>query len=394
VLATAVLAATLAGWWRVLFGTTDPYNFFDLDFYRRSLDAVANGGLLYDSLAYPPVTMILLSPLRGLPMLAGNMLWTGLSLLTAVGLAVGLAHLTTPVLAQGSRTRTTFVARAALAATLLLASFPMYSQLINGQLSLLVLALVFVDATGLLPRKLQGSLVGVAAALKLTPLIFLPYYVITRQWRQLVNAVVSFGVTTAIGFVLFPRDSAYFWLHVNSSDVQGPTRRDNVTLLGLLRRWWPDASQAQVLWLVLAAVVGLLALYRARRHFLGGEQPQAALVVGVASTVVAPIAWPHYQVWIALAALWMLFAGGRSTRLKGGYAYLVFALPIPLAASAMYEASTFWRVVWELLVVVPTVICVLGLPRSPDTPHDSPAHGSAAGATEPLPERPGAGTGR
>ena len=106
VLATAVLAATLAGWWRVLFGTTDPYSFFDLDFYRRSLDAVANGGLLYDSLAYPPVTMILLSPLRGLPVLAGNMLWTGLSLLTGVGLAVGLAHLTTPAEsppARGSR---------------------------------------------------------------------------------------------------------------------------------------------------------------------------------------------------------------------------------------------------------------------------------------------------
>jgi len=366
VVAVGFLAGTLVNWWQILFGDEEPYSFFDLDFYRRSLDAVAAGGLLYDSLAYPPVTMILLSPLRGLPVMAGNLLWTGLSVLTGIGLGAGIAHLTTPFLPQSSRTRTMFVTRASLAAALLLLTYPMFSQLINGQLTLLVLTLAFVDATGLLPKRLQGSLVGVAAALKLTPLIFLPYYVITRQWRQLVNALIAFAVATGIGFVLFPRDSVYFWLHANSAEVQGPTRGDNMTLLGLVRRWWPYESQAQMLWLALAAVVGLLALYRARNHFRRGEQPQAALVMGILSTVVAPIAWPHYQVWIVLAGLWMLLSG-KDAWIRGALVLLLFSRFLPMILAVMYQESLVARIAWELFILVPAFVCVMGLPRSPNS---------------------------
>ncbi|MGF3948659.1 glycosyltransferase family 87 protein, partial [Staphylococcus aureus] len=135
------------------------------------------------------------------------------------------------------------------ATTMLLFSQPGLTQLVNGQLTLFVIALAFVDASGAFPRRWQGSLVGLAAALKLTPLIFLPYYAITKQWRQLVVASASFGVFTAIGFDLFPADSLYFWTHANSSARLGPENPENLSIYGALNRWLTDPTAVQMVWL-------------------------------------------------------------------------------------------------------------------------------------------------
>lgn len=77
-----------------------------------------------------------------------------------------------------------------LAAILLLISMPMVVNLWLGQVSMGVTLLVLLDAAGATPRRAQRCLIGLASALKLTPLIFIPYFVATRRWRQ---AAISAG---------------------------------------------------------------------------------------------------------------------------------------------------------------------------------------------------------
>ena len=65
--------------------------------------------------------------------------------------------------------------------------YPVRSDLALGQINIVLILMIIADlTTGLswrghsLPH---GLLVGLAAAVKLTPLVFIPYLVVSRQWR-------------------------------------------------------------------------------------------------------------------------------------------------------------------------------------------------------------------
>lgn len=380
VAATILLAVAVVVVWATAFGSTGQYYFFDLYSYRDTLVGVINGDPMFTWLGYPPVTLIFLSPLHGLPDLAGNQLWTGVSLVVAIGVVAVLTERSMEQRGQPiARHRAGFVTRVGLAGTALLLSEPGLTQFINGQVTLFVLALAFVDASGFLPRRWQGSLVGIAAALKLTPLIFFPYYLITRQWRQLGTACASFGVFTGIGFALFPGDSLYFWTHTDSSGRLGPGGLENQSMFGLLNRWLDDPTLIRVLWVVLVLAVGFLAYWRARSHYRAGEQLQAVLVLGCASTAISPIAWPHYQLWLVLTAIWLALAGIRNGLWMGIGLYAVYSPTFSIAvAQAMGTGSVVARVAWELLVLCPVLVSALGLPHS--SPPDPVAGSEPTGA--------------
>jgi alpha-1,2-mannosyltransferase len=365
-IASSLLAAVaIAGVWWLAFWIEGAAHFYDLRSYRDTLNGVVAGDLMYKWLGYPPVSLVVLSPLRGLPELAGDRLWTGASLLVVVGIATVIAGLSMRAKGeQPDRDKPRWIALTGFATTVLLLSQPGLTQLVNGQLTLFVIALAFVDASGFLPRKWQGTLVGLAAALKLTPLIFFPYYVITKQWRQLGLASASFGLFTAIGFGLFPADSVYFWTHANSSDRLGPQNPENLTIYGLLNRWLTNPTAIQILWLVLAGAVAVLAYWRARQHYRRGEVAQAALIIGCASTSVGPIAWPHYLIWVVLAAIWLLYLGERRWFWTGVALYLLYSPAFAAVVGVgMAGGNTLAAAASELQVLAPIAIIACGLPR-------------------------------
>ena len=380
VAAILLAAAAVVGVWWLAFWTGGAAHFYDLRSYRETLNGVVAGDLMYKWLGYPPVSLVVLSPLRGLPELAGDRLWTGASLVVVVGIAMVIASLSMRDKGERpDRDRPRWIALTGFATTVLLLSQPGLTQLVNGQLTLFVIALAFVDASGFLPRKWQGTLVGLAAALKLTPLIFFPYYVITKQWRQLGLASASFGLFTAIGFGLFPADSAYFWTHTNSSDRLGPQNPENLTIYGLLNRWLTNPTAVQVIWLILAATVAVLAYWRARQHYRAGQTAQAALIVGCASTSVGPIAWPHYLIWVVLTAIWLLYLGERRWFWTGVALYLLYSPAfVALVEVGAAGGSVLAAAARELQVLAPIAIIACGLPRRRPTALGS--SGSAADA--------------
>lgn len=356
-------------WYEFLGRSGKPFVFIDLDYYRAALQTVVAQQPLYPSLPYPPVAVLLIAGLGGLPVVLGNQVWTAASIITCLTLGALVTWRSSQALGEERVDRWEFVLRGSIAALLLLTSLPMFSQLENGQITLLIIALAFLDVAQVVSKKAQGILVGVAGAIKLTPLIFIPYYLVTGQRRQAAVATASFGLVTALGFAMFPSDSLFFWAHLGKNDQFGdPARFDNLSIHAALERWLPAVNQLPLAWVALGLVVAVFAMVRARRHFLHGEMMAAALTVGASSVVLAPITWPHYDVWVVLAALWLLLSSERRSKLIGLAIYLVFSLPYALMImSAASDRSLLALVASDVRVLVPVLIAVFGLPRRPAT---------------------------
>src|SRR6202011_1001572 len=84
---------------------------------------------------------------------------------------------------------------------------PIRSNFDFGQINVVLMTLVMADC---LPRRTpwpRGMLLGVAIALKLTPAVFLLYFLLRRDTRALLVTAASAVVATLAGFALAWRDS-------------------------------------------------------------------------------------------------------------------------------------------------------------------------------------------
>ena len=72
-----------------------------------------------------------------------------------------------------------------------------------GQVNLVLMALVLLDVTRREDSRFgrwfpRGLLIGVAAAIKLTPALFIVYFVVTKQWRLAIWSSIGFAAATAV----------------------------------------------------------------------------------------------------------------------------------------------------------------------------------------------------
>lgn len=369
-LACAVPAVAVAVllWWLAV-SSRDPSLLEDLHIYRGAVLLALSGGSLYDYMGvgpftYPPFAAVVLEPFARLPQEWLDAVWTvgtfGVAALLCVVLVARLPRDASTWL--GERPGVARLAGLASVATIaMITSWPMVINLWLGQISAALTLIVLLDVAGVVPRRFQGALTGIAAAVKLTPLIFIPYFLVTRQWRQAVITSASFAVATGIGFLVHPQDSVAYWTSkiMETSRVGELGVARNHSLLGLLTRWDLGDPLTRGIWLGVGALAVLAALYRAREHFLRGQLVAATVVIGCASLVVSPFSWPHHLVWIVLAGLWLL--AHRST------------LPVVLGLLVLVSQSLLWPappdgapLAWlrEVTTVVAVAISVLGLTRS------------------------------
>src|SRR6185437_8440918 len=137
---------------------------------------------------------------------------------------------------------------------------PVATTLFFGQINLVLLALVVGDLA--LPDHMKGKGIGIglAAAVKLTPLIFVPYLLLTRRARAAAVSALTFAATIGLGFALLPNASAVYW----RGQVTRPGRRafhlDNQSINGVVLRLTRIGPDAHTYWLALAVVVGVAGL--------------------------------------------------------------------------------------------------------------------------------------
>lgn len=392
------LAIAVLEWWLLFYQT--PHPFGDLTVYRGAIRHVAAGGSLYEFLyyhpglergygfTYPPFAAVVLRPLTWGGEDLSNRLWTGATFLICVGLAAALVsrlarHPST--WAGQAPTRARRVGLVAGGTAVLLLSSSVVHNLVVGQVSLLIVALAFVDAARIVPPRFQGALVGLAAAIKLTPLVFLPYWLVTRQWRQAAMMMGVFLGAAGVGFLLYPADSATYWSDAlfDTSRVGDVVTSRNKSILGFMSRWEVGGESLAIVWIVVCLLVSAAALAQARNHFTRSEHVQAALVMGCLSVAVSPISWSHHQTWAVLAGVLLLFQRRPLHSILGALVLASFLTFSPLVG--LEETGPLaLRIAWEIPTAMILAIAVCGLPRDRVTTAvvDGPLSGDETGVGE------------
>ena len=189
-----------------------------------------------------------------------------------------------------------------LAAAAVFFTEPVQRTMYLGQVEVVLMALVMWDMCQPDERRWKGAGVGIAAGIKLLPLLFIPYLLLTRRFRQAAVASGAFLATLIVGFIALPRDS-WQWL------VQGLFLKANVhidlhwsgnqSLMGiLLRSGYPHAHGE---WLVAAAIAIILGTAGAVLLDRAGHRVVAVLMIALTTLLVSPLSWDDHWVWIAAA---------------------------------------------------------------------------------------------
>ncbi|WFF00613.1 glycosyltransferase 87 family protein [Micromonospora sp. WMMD964] len=309
-----------------------PDRLSDLHIYYGALTDLRAGRPLYEYAAenggpftYPPFAALVLGPITVVSegVLQGIWLVATCAAVVAVAGAVGVA-LTT------RQSRRPLVV--AVAATVLMLSAPVQSNLRFGQVSIFIVLMALLDGMGLVPPRLRGILVGVASAIKLTPLLFVVYFLATGRYRDAGRAVATFLACAVVAGIVLPAESWTYWTEAvrQTGRIGNLASAGNQSLHGMLLRVGLAEATLPVLWAGLVAFVCAAALLRARQLTRQGRPGHAAVLVGCATVAASPVSWTHHQVWPVLAAMLLIGASGVTQRAAGGA--LLAAMVVSLGA--------------------------------------------------------------
>jgi alpha-1,2-mannosyltransferase len=220
--------------------------------------------------------------------------------------------------------------RVRLGATLLTAGAvfwtePVIRTIYVGQVNLALMALIMWDLCQpdtKASRWWKGAGVGIAAGIKLVPLIFIPYLLLTRKFRQAAVASAAFAATVVIPFAFAPADSAKWWfggLFINDAGRTGFLGWvANQSLRGLIARLMGSVAGSDHVWLAAAAVTAVIGLAAAALLDRKGHAVAGILTCALTGLLVSPVSWDHHWVWVvpgvAVAAHYATAAMAAGTR--------------------------------------------------------------------------------
>jgi alpha-1,2-mannosyltransferase len=280
--------------------------FIDLLVYRDAGHQVLLGGHnLYRftsakvdlPFTYPPFAALLTPWLAWFRPLADVLVWTAAELVAIGWLTnVGFSRL----LARAGPGRPYLLAALAAAATWL---NPVRDVIKFGQVDLFLVVMVVADLTATKPKWPRGLLIGLAAAIKLTPALFIPYLWLTGRRRAAVVAAATFAAAELLAQAVIPFGSWDYWTRAaTASDRLGSNSgASNQSLRGILLRLHVDGHLTSAAWVVLGLVVLVLGLRRAVLVFRNGDQLAAAVLVGLLSVALSPVSWIHHLCWVLVA---------------------------------------------------------------------------------------------
>lgn len=311
-----------------------PGGLLDLAVYRAASQRLLDGASVYAQpygdlpFTYPPFAALVMVPLALLPLVLAELV---LPLLSALAVVFVWRRCGVP---------TRWLLLVAPASALL---EPVWMTQHFGQVNLLLLALVLGDLVGP-SHRWRGVLVGIAAGIKLTPLIFLAHLLVTRQWRAASVMATSFTATVLVPILVVPGDGVRFWTSVlpDAGRIGAPWYAGNQSLMGVLARLGGDGPWVRPVWLLTSTAVVLLALWLARSLLRRADPLGAVSATGLASLLASPVSWSHHWVWCIPLGVVLLRHAGALAALAWSAAFL--AAP-HLWVSSGHRAELGWT--WE-----------------------------------------------
>ncbi len=359
----ALAALAYAGW--RLVGHTS-YR-IDVDVYRMGGQAWLDGRPLYAGgvlfhtpigldlpFTYPPLAAIVFCPFAWLGLPAASVTITLITLalllvstiivLTRLDAGSAASALPGPAWSRRWWWAALIVAGAAIWLE------PIKSNFAFGQINVVLMTLVIADCV---PRRTpwpRGLLLGLGIALKLTPAVFLLYFLLRRDNRATLTAAASFVAATLVGFALAWHDSWQYWGDTvrNTDRIGAASLNTNQNVAGTLARLGLSDHQRFLPWLAACLLVLALTVWATRRVLQAGEPTLAVICVALFGLAVSPVSWSHHWVWMLPAVVVTAVLAWRRRRVAlaavsaAGVALMVWT-PIDLLPKHHELSAAGWR---------------------------------------------------
>ncbi|MFW6599866.1 glycosyltransferase 87 family protein [Propionibacteriaceae bacterium Y2011] len=269
----------------------------DLEVYVYAAKDLLAGKDVYQTVSprglffiYPPIAAILMIPLAFGPYVVWQLVWTALLILSQ-----------NLVLARTGMRRG--VALALVSACVVIAMEPIRTTLGYGQVNTMLMMLVIADLLPVKGRRRiipQGALIGLAAAIKLTPLLFLVFLFLVGRRRAVVVGTITFGVLTVIGAVVMWAGTVEFFTGLvgGNTKTSGPQYVGNQSLVGVTTRLAGETTPATLAGLAIGGIVALLSVLVAAYWWQHKERAFGVALVGIATCLASPLSWTHHWVWV------------------------------------------------------------------------------------------------
>ncbi|GAA5152984.1 glycosyltransferase 87 family protein [Amycolatopsis dongchuanensis] len=282
--------------------------------YRAGALTLLHGDPLYDSstlapepwwallpFTYPPTAALLFVPMAVVPTQVAWGVLTAISVL-AMALVIRVAIGSLPKPAAGVPRWWSSPARATLVfSVLMLGLEPVWRTMFLGQINLILMALVVVDVLVVTARGGRGGgvMVGIAAAVKLTPLIFVVHLFLTGKRADAARALATFLGLQLLMLLLIPGDTIRYWTKTISDTGRiGPVHwAGNQSLNGLMNRVTDLAPWASKAAIGISALLAIPAIWLMLRFHRRGQALAALLVSAFFALLASPISWSHHWVW-------------------------------------------------------------------------------------------------
>ena len=317
----------------------------DFGVYRHGGAAMLHGADLYAlrvgtlrlPFTYPPAAALLFAPFAWLAMRPEQGIW-------AVGSLIALWYVIRLSQRRYAPPRVADSVLVGLGVFVLVAhSNPLRVGMELGQINVFLALLILADFCGVFRRLPRGSLIGIAAALKLTPAFLIVYLLVVRRYRTAAVAASTFVLVSLVATAFAPSASWRYWMHGYFADAHRTgdlSYISNQSLNGLFVRLMGGPSQARALWLVSAAATAVFVLWLARRAH--AERPWLGEAIAMSGMLlVSPVSWVHH--WIIVLPL--LLAAFRCAFETSGRIRTAL-----LGATSALAAVLLFGVVWRVPV--------------------------------------------
>lgn len=283
--------------------------------YRAGALTLLHGDSLYDAntlpnepwwallpFTYPPTAALIFVPLAAFPTQISWGLITAVSLgAMALSIRTAIGALPRPA-ADGPRWWASPARSTIVFFLVFLGLEPVWRTIFLGQINLILMAMILLDmlVIGARGSRWGGVLVGVAAAIKLTPLVFLGHLFITGRRKDALRGLATFVLLQGLMFLINAHDAAKYWtVTLPDTGRIGPVHwAGNQSLNALMNRATDLAPWASKAAMGIGFLLAIPALWLLMRFHRKGQALAALLVTAFWTLLISPISWTHHWVWV------------------------------------------------------------------------------------------------
>lgn len=291
----------------------------------------------WDINVHPPTSVLLAFPFQVFDYPTAFVLWNIVSLVALAAAAF--------MIARGLGVRLSPWSALPLFCLALIAE-PLYQQLLQGQLNLILLLLIvsvwFADRSG--KPYLAGALLGLAVVIKLFPVFLIVYFLLRRDVKAVLATLLSIVLLTGLTAAVLGTDTMRTYVtEVMPQATTWKAAWNNASLTGFWHKLFaPGGRNGELTPLLYSPalamfatavssliVIGLLAP-RIWRASTTSQRDQAFALCVTAMLLVSPVTWEHYflLLLLPLTLVWLKLPETLFFRVVKISVLIVLCLPI------------------------------------------------------------------